>query len=60
MRNEKSIIHCCVDREVYEMLERHCEKTGQTKTTAVKRALAAYCKPTVEANRQDGQDGDGR
>lgn len=57
MRNEKSIIHCCVDREVYEMLEKHCEKTGQTKTTAVKRALAAYCGPVVEANRQDGQDG---
>ncbi len=43
MRNEKSIIHCCVEREVYDMLSEHCEKTGQTKTTAVKRAIRAYC-----------------
>lgn len=52
MRSEKAIIHCCVDRDVYEMLERHCEKTGQTKTTAVKRALLSYCMSVLEEHRK--------
>lgn len=47
MRNDKAIIHCCVERDVYEMLSAHCERTGQTKTTAVKRAIKAYCEPVV-------------
>lgn len=59
MRNEKAIIHCCVDRDVYEMLERHCEQTGQTKTTAVKRALMAYCAPVVDASRRNAAPADG-
>lgn len=43
MAGNKAIIHCCIEREVYELLLAHCEKTGQTKTTAVKRAIRAYC-----------------
>ena len=53
MRNEKSIIHCCVERDVYDMLSRHCEKTGQTKTTAVKRAIRAYCRDTAPRPAKD-------
>lgn len=40
----KSIIHCCIDRDVHDMLMAHCEKTGQTKTMAIKRAILAYCR----------------
>jgi len=46
--NNRTIIHCCVDKEIYDMLMRHCAETGQTKTTAVKRAIKAYCKPVVD------------
>ena len=62
MRNEKAIIHCCVERDVYELLAEHCERTGQTKTTAVKRAIKAYCgksdppsgQPAVQASAPAG------
>lgn len=40
---KKAIIHCCVEREVYDMLMDHCEKTGQTKTMAIRRAIQHYC-----------------
>lgn len=44
MADNKTIIHCCVDKQVHDLLVAHCERTGQTKTTAVKRAILAYCK----------------
>lgn len=44
----KTIIHCCIEKDIYDMLIRHCNETGQTKTTAVKRAIKAYCKPIIE------------
>lgn len=48
MGNSKTIIHCCIEKEIYDMLMKHCNETGQTKTTAVKRAIKAYCKPIVD------------
>lgn len=55
MREAKAIIHCCVERDVYEMLVRHCEDTGQTKTTAIKRAIRAYCaKAAAKDAEKDG------
>ena len=53
MAGDKAIIHCCIDRRIYEMLTRHCEETGQTKTTAIKRAIKAYC-----ASEDDNAGGD--
>ena len=47
MSNARTI-HCCVDKDIYDLLMQHCNQTGQTKTTAVKRAIKAYCKPTVD------------
>lgn len=44
MGDSKTIIHCCVEKDIYDMLIRHCEATGQTKTTAIKRAIKEYCK----------------
>ena len=40
----KTIIHCCIDKDIYDMLIKHCEETGQTKTTAIKRAISEYCR----------------
>ena len=42
-KNDKAIIHCRVEQSIYDMLCKHCEVTGQTKTVAVKRALQQYC-----------------
>ena len=44
MSGKKEIIHCCVDRETYELLQAHCDRTGQTKTMAIRRAVRAYCR----------------
>lgn len=44
MADGKTIIHCCIDKGVHDILVAHCERTGQTKTTAVKRAILAYCR----------------
>lgn len=46
--NSKTIIHCCVEKDVYDLLIKHCDATGQTKTTAIKRAIKAYCKPVID------------
>lgn len=51
----KEIIHCCVEREVYDMLTAHCDRTGQTKTTAVKRAIKAYCQGGSGTYQKPGQ-----
>lgn len=59
MGDAKTIIHCCVDRGTYEMLMKHCEATGQTKTTAIKRAIKAYCSGEADAAGDSGNDGDG-
>lgn len=51
----KGIIHCCIDRETYQMLLDHCAKTGQTKTMAIKRALQAYCEACEKETDDDGR-----
>lgn len=57
-KKRKAVIHCCIDGEILAMLERHCEKTGQTKTTAIKRAIRAYCGENSN-NSNKGAGGDG-
>ena len=54
----KCIIHCCVGRDTYELLKAHCARTGQTKTTAVRRAIAAYCAGGREGTDDAGRTGD--
>lgn len=50
----KMIIHCCIEKDVYEMLIKHCDATGQTKTTAIKRAIREYCgRYTDDARREE-------
>jgi len=54
--NSKTIIHCCVEKDVYDLLIKHCEATGQTKTTAIKRAIRAYCKPVIDSDNKASVD----
>lgn len=57
--NRKAIIHCCIEREVHDLLMEHCRQTGQTKTTAIKRAIRAYCADNgVAVGTAAGKDGD--
>lgn len=58
MSKSKTIIHCCIEKEVYDLLIQHCNQTGQTKTTAVKRAIKAYCQPVVdkELNQKESEE----
>lgn len=35
-------LNVCIESQIYERLERMCEAAGQSKTTAVERALTAY------------------
>lgn len=58
MGNSKEIIHCCIGKDAYEMLMRHCEETGQTKTTAIKRAIREYCSRGDDNARREELDGD--
>ena len=51
--SKKTIIHCCVDKDVYDLLIAHCKAMGQTKTTAIKRAIMSYCKPVVDKESAD-------
>lgn len=67
MAKEKAIIHCCIERETHELLMEHCRQTGQTKTTAIKRAIKAYCeaggrpsaasKPACTGGTENGDPG---
>lgn len=60
IKTKSPIIHCCVEKGIYDLLVKHCKATGQTKTTAVKRAIQAYCSDTVQAGeKQENQDDSG-
>lgn len=55
-KSKNPILHCCVEKDVHDLLMAHCKATGQTKTMAIKRAILMYCKNTVE--NQDKNDAD--
>ena len=50
--NRKAIIHCCIEKSVYDMLTEHCARTGQTKTMAIRRAILAYCNAASKASEK--------
>lgn len=35
-------MNCYLDRNVYERLEQHCRRSGQTKTAAIERAIEEF------------------
>lgn len=44
-------INCYLERSVYNMLEEHCQRTGQSKTVAIERAIAMYVTAEKEKER---------
>lgn len=51
---EKKALHCQLDKTTYDMLVDFCEKSGQSKTVAIRRAIKAYCENSgVDVNGSD-------
>lgn len=51
---EKKALHCQLDKTTYDMLVSFCEKSGQSKTVAIRRAIKAYCEDNgVVVNESD-------
>lgn len=44
-------INCYLEQDVYDMLEDHCERTGQSKTVAIERAVKMYVEAELEKER---------
>lgn len=44
-------INCYLERSVYNMLEEHCERTGQSKTVAIERAIVMYVNAEKEKEK---------
>lgn len=42
-RKNGRILNINLSADVYDILEEHCERAGQTKTLAVERAIRLYC-----------------
>ncbi len=45
-------LNVCIDSDIYDKLEQLCESAGQTKTTAVERALSAYLEAYEDMQRK--------
>ena len=45
-------LNVCIDSDIYDKLEQVCESAGQTKTTAVERALSAYLEAYEDMQRK--------
>ena len=43
---------CKLDREIFEQLEEFCKLSGQSKTTAVERAIRKYLEENMEKMRE--------
>lgn len=41
-KKDSEFLHCRINRNIFENLDKLCEETGFTKTTAVERALKRY------------------
>ena len=41
--DEKRALHCQLDKSTYDLLVDFCDKSGQSKTVAIRRAIKAYC-----------------
>ena len=42
-KKESVSVTTCIGAELFDTLERYCAATGQSKTVALERAIAAYC-----------------
>ena len=54
MSKDKKIskaVHCEIDKEIADDLERLCKNTGLSKTVAIERALKAYIECYIKTGR---------
>jgi predicted DNA-binding protein len=49
----KKALHCQLDKETYDELVKYCEKSGQSKTVAIRRAIKAYCENKKTTGKND-------
>ena len=43
-RKDYKILSCRIERNVYDLLDKYCEQSGQAKTVAIERILDKYFK----------------
>lgn len=43
-KKEGTLVSAFIEQKAYEALQKHCERTGQSKTKAIERAILMYCK----------------
>lgn len=52
-------ISCYIRSDIYEALIEHCERTGQTKTIAIERAIEKMTKESAAKAATGTEDGNG-
>lgn len=61
VKKDSISVTTCVGRELFDMLDDFCARTGQSKTVAVERAIRRYCgRPGDDAASRDPDRGDGK
>ena len=41
-KKDAVVLNCKIETDIMKRLDEHCKRTGQTKTTAVERAIVKY------------------
>lgn len=47
-KKQGTLVSAYIEQNAYNVLLRHCEITGQSKTKAIERAILEYCKDTMD------------
>ena len=42
-KKEGTFVSAYIKQDAYDLLAKHCEETGQSKTKAIERAIEKYC-----------------
>lgn len=42
-KKQGTFVSAYINQDAYDMLAKHCEETGQSKTKAIERAIQKYC-----------------
>lgn len=54
-KKEGTFVSAFIKKDAYELLLKHCESTGQSKTKALERAIENYCGENQE-NKAENED----
>ena len=55
-KKEGTFVSAFIKKDAYDLLVQHCEKTGQSKTKALERAIENYCGDSDEHVDDDNKD----